>query len=69
MFKRSAPAQAGTLLSNGDDLARIMRAEEGLISRRIFADPEVYALELERIFGRAWFFSRMKAKSRTRAIW
>ena len=26
------------------------------MSRRIFADPEVYGLELERIFGQAWFF-------------
>ena len=45
-----------TQLSNGENLATIVRPQEGLISRRIFADPEVYALELERIFARAWFF-------------
>ncbi len=45
-----------TRLSNGEDLAAIVRPQEGLVSRRIFADPEVYALELERIFARAWFF-------------
>ncbi len=32
------------------------RPDEGLISRRIFADPEIHALELERIFAKAWFF-------------
>ena len=52
----AAAPPAFTRLSNGEDLAAIVRPEEGLVSRRIFADPEVYALELERIFGRAWFF-------------
>lgn len=33
-----------------------MRPEEGLISRRIFADAEIHEMEIERIFGRAWFF-------------
>jgi len=45
-----------TQLANGENLAEIVRPEEGLISRRIFADPEIYAMELERIFGRGWFF-------------
>ena len=45
-----------TRLSNGDDLETIVRPQEGLISRRIFADPEVHGLELERIFAKAWFF-------------
>ena len=43
-------------LSNGEHLEDIVRPHEGLISRRIFADPEIFALEQERIFGRAWFF-------------
>jgi PAH dioxygenase large subunit len=49
-------AQTGTRLASGEDLEHLVRPEEGLISRRIFADPEVYERELERIFGRAWFF-------------
>jgi PAH dioxygenase large subunit len=54
--QRRAANQPPTLLSNGEDLAAIVRPEEGLISRRIFADAEVFQMELERIFGRAWFF-------------
>ena len=30
--------------------------ERGLIGRRIFSDPEIYAAELDRIFGRSWLF-------------
>jgi phenylpropionate dioxygenase-like ring-hydroxylating dioxygenase large terminal subunit len=47
---------SATRLSTGDDLETLVRPEEGLISRRIFADPEIYSLELERIFAKAWFF-------------
>jgi phenylpropionate dioxygenase-like ring-hydroxylating dioxygenase large terminal subunit len=50
------PLSSFTQLSNGEYLENIVRPQEGLISRRIFADPEVFALEQERIFGRAWFF-------------
>jgi PAH dioxygenase large subunit len=49
-------APTGTRLRSGEDLEQIVRPEEGLISRRIFADPEVYERELESIFARAWFF-------------
>ena len=47
---------APTRLANGEDLHAIVRPQDGLISRRIFADPEIHAMELERIFARAWFF-------------
>src|SRR5712691_3059628 len=43
-------------LSNGEHLESIVRPHEGLISRRIFADPEIYQMEIDRIFGRGWFF-------------
>jgi 3-phenylpropionate/trans-cinnamate dioxygenase subunit alpha len=35
---------------------RYVNIDEGLVSRKIFFDPEVYQLELERIFARSWLF-------------
>lgn len=43
-------------LSDGVNLATLVNADEGLISRRIFADPEIYELEMERIFRRTWLY-------------
>ncbi len=34
----------------------LVRTEEGVVSPRIFTDPEIYSLELERIFTRSWLF-------------
>jgi phenylpropionate dioxygenase-like ring-hydroxylating dioxygenase large terminal subunit len=34
----------------------LVQADEGLVSARIFGDPELYRRELERIFGRVWLF-------------
>jgi PAH dioxygenase large subunit len=53
---RSDSASAFTRLANGEQLEAMVRPSEGIISRRIFADPEVFAMEQERIFSRAWFF-------------
>jgi phenylpropionate dioxygenase-like ring-hydroxylating dioxygenase large terminal subunit len=38
------------------DLGGLVDAENGLISRRIFIEPEIYAQELERLFARCWLF-------------
>jgi 3-phenylpropionate/trans-cinnamate dioxygenase subunit alpha len=35
---------------------RLVDDEKGLISRRIFIEPEIYEQELERIFARCWLF-------------
>ena len=37
-------------------LRATVRPEEGRIPAFIYTSPEVYALELERIFQRAWLF-------------
>jgi 3-phenylpropionate/trans-cinnamate dioxygenase subunit alpha len=37
-------------------MGRLVDAENGLISRRIFIEPEIYQQELERIFARCWLF-------------
>jgi PAH dioxygenase large subunit len=53
---RKASANGFTRLSNDEHLEDIVRPQEGVISRRIFADPEIYQMEIDRIFGRGWFF-------------
>ena len=37
-----------------ETLARLV--EPGRVSRRVYTDPEIFELEMERIFGRAWLF-------------
>ncbi len=37
-------------------LRKIVRAEKGLVDRRIFNSQEIYDQELEQIFGRSWLF-------------
>ena len=38
------------------DAKQWVDAEKGLVDRIIFSDPEIYRLEMERIFARAWNF-------------
>jgi 3-phenylpropionate/trans-cinnamate dioxygenase subunit alpha len=40
----------------GADTLGLVNAEKGLISRRIFIEPDIYQQELERIFTRCWLF-------------
>jgi len=35
---------------------RLVDSDNGLVSRRIFIEPEIYQQELERIFARCWLF-------------
>lgn len=38
------------------DVEELVDDERALVSRRIFFDPEIYELELQRIFSRCWLF-------------
>jgi 3-phenylpropionate/trans-cinnamate dioxygenase subunit alpha len=38
------------------DIESLVDAERGLVSRRIFIEPEIYERELEKIFARCWLF-------------
>ena len=38
------------------DARSLVNPEEGWVHRRVFWDPDLYALELERIFARCWLF-------------
>ena len=38
------------------DTLGLVDAENGLVSRRIFIEPEIYQQELVRIFARCWLF-------------
>jgi len=39
-----------------DFLSDLIKVDEGVVSPRIFVDPEIYSLELERIFAQSWLF-------------
>jgi benzoate/toluate 1,2-dioxygenase alpha subunit len=39
---------------NSDEIAKLVEA--GRVHRRVYSDPEIFDLEMERIFGRAWLF-------------
>lgn len=40
----------------GLDVRQLVDPDAGLVSRRVYSDPDVYELELERIFARSWLF-------------
>ncbi len=37
-------------------LKELSESEGGLLDRRMFFDPEIYKVELERVFARSWSF-------------
>jgi phenylpropionate dioxygenase-like ring-hydroxylating dioxygenase large terminal subunit len=39
---------------HAEEIAKLI--EPGRVHRRVYADPELFELEMERIFGRAWLF-------------
>ena len=39
---------------HAEDIAKLI--EPGRIHRRVYSDPDVFELEMERVFGRAWLF-------------
>jgi benzoate/toluate 1,2-dioxygenase alpha subunit len=39
---------------HGEDIARLV--EPGRVHRDVYTDPDIFELEMERIFGRAWMF-------------
>jgi 3-phenylpropionate/trans-cinnamate dioxygenase alpha subunit len=38
------------------DTTELVNAEHGLVSRRIFIEPEIYQRELEQVFARCWLY-------------
>ena len=38
------------------DVRTLVNNELGLLNRRVYSDPELYELEMERIFARSWLF-------------
>src|SRR6476661_4299065 len=45
-----------TTLNRSEEFLRLVDAGNGLVDRKIFSDQEIYDLEMERIFARAWNF-------------
>ncbi len=45
-----------TIAYRNEEMLQMVNRETGTVDRRIFSDQEIYELELERIFARAWSF-------------
>ncbi len=45
-----------TLAYQPIEMLNMVDSEKGLVERRIFSDPDIYQMELEQIFARAWNF-------------
>jgi len=43
-------------LSDGTRISDLVDAEKGIISPRIFVDPEIYQLEMKKVFAKSWNF-------------
>ena len=56
-----------TVAYRSEEMLRMVDAETGMVDRRIFAEPDIYNLELERIFARAWNFICTTRRSPTPA--
>ena len=41
-------------LDNAADISTLV--QPGRVHRRVYGDPEIFELEMERIFGRAWIY-------------
>src|SRR5688572_28088728 len=51
-----APSTAPNLLRDHTSLAELVSAERHEVSRRVYADPELYEMEQDRLFRRTWLF-------------
>src|ERR1700689_535779 len=54
LLERELAKRSGPKLSDGTLLRELINIEERWVALRVFSDPEVYRLELDRVFARVW---------------